>query len=756
MPFDLKQSGFSGGELSPAIYARHDLEKFSVGLKQAINVILLKQGGFAKRPGTMFVAEVKDSDAETRILPFRFNTTQTYILEFGNLYMRVIRDNGQVLTDAAVSLTAATQANPVVVTSAGHGFSDGDEVFVTGVVGMTQLNNRNFVVASAGANTFALQGVDGSAFSAYVSGGTADAVYEITTPYTTAQLQEIDYVQSADTMYIVHPDHAPRKLQRTDHNAWTISSVTFVPTFSAPASISASASVGSGSTTYEYTVTAVSALSGEESLPGTLSSTTNDLTTSGNRNQVTWSAVTDAARYRVYKKENGVFRFAGFTTATSFLDENIDPDDNDTPPESTTLFSATGDYPGAVHFFEQRLAFAGSDNEPQTIWMGRSEALENFTQSVITQPNDAITVRLFGQDVSRIRFLVELNELFILTSGSERSLRGNDGFLSPTNGIRSNISTRGTGTVRPIIVGSDILFVQEVGETVFEKEFAGFDGQGRSLYRERELTVMSEHLFRNRQIKRWAYGQSPDSLLMCATSDATGLCMTYHKEHDIWGWTQLSMGGSGAVEDVASIRDGSYDAHYSVVKRTINGATRRYIERVSDRYITAAEDSLFLDSSLTYDGSAATTISGLHHLEGASVVALADGAVVGAQTVADGEITLSKSASKVHVGFSYRGLVETLPPHISLRSGSSQGKQKRIPSVTVGYRDSRGIKIGPDLNNLVDLIKRNDSGVIPLQTGQDEMPNAPEWGRDVSLFLVSDDPLPMEVTHITPEVEVGG
>jgi len=763
VPLRLDQTAFGAGELSPSIEKRHDLEKWDVGLKQAKNVYILKQGGFIKRPGLQFIAETKDSSAAARLIEFEFKTTQTYVLEFGNLYMRVVKDNGLVLTGSAKTITGATRADPVVITTSGaHGLSNGTEVYITGIVGMTELNGRNFRIANVASTTFELQdmysaNLDGSAFTTWVSGGTADTIFEVTTPYLTADLSALDYVQSADTMYIVHPDHAPRKLTRTGHAAWTLTTVSFVPTQAAPTAPSAVATVGAGAITYSYVITAISDTTGEESLPTSAATCTNDLSTSGNYNTVSWTGAAGADRNRVYKLENGVHRYIGFTTAVTFDDENIDPDDNDTPPEATALFGGAGKYPAAVSFYEQRLTLGGSDDEPQTLWLGRSEALENFSVSVISQANDAITLRLFGQQVNEIRHLVELNELFILTSGSERSLRGNDGFITPTNGLRSNISFRGGKKVKPFVVGDSILFVQDAGETIYEKTFQGFDGQGRSRYAERELTIMAEHLLRGRTCDDWSFAQAPDSLVMLATSDATGLYLTYHREHDIWALTQCLPGGSGQIESVASIRDGSYDAHYAIVKRTINGVTKRYIERQSDRYITDITDAFYVDSGLTYDGAATTTITGLHHLEGSSVVALADGAVLPAMTVALGAVTLPAAAEKVHVGLSYQALAQTLPPHIATRGGSSQGRRKRIAGITLGVRNALGVKVGPSEAEARHIIPRNVAGVAPMiDVGDYEMPNSPKWGREVTLFIVSDDPLPMEITHITPDVTLGG
>ena len=91
-------TNFTAGELSPRLDGRNDIAKYSSGCKTLENLVIYPHGAAARRPGTQFIAEVKTSSAKTRLIPFEFSTTQTYILEFGNQYMRVYKDKGQVLS----------------------------------------------------------------------------------------------------------------------------------------------------------------------------------------------------------------------------------------------------------------------------------------------------------------------------------------------------------------------------------------------------------------------------------------------------------------------------------------------------------------------------------------------------------------------------------------------------------------------------------------------------------------------------------
>ena len=266
------QPSFAKGELSPDLYGRVDTSIYRVGLRKAENAIVHVTGGVSNRPGLMFIGPVKTHSESPALLPFKFKTSDTYILEFGAAYMRAIRNDGHVL-NGTLAISGATQANPVVVTHAAGTYANGDEIYIEGVVGMTELNGRRFVAANVTATTMELtdqvtgSNIDGTAFTAYSSGGTVASVFELTTPYAIDDVDTIAWAQSADVMTLVHPSYTARELTRTDHNAWTLAEITFAPEITHPVTISVSVNT-TGSETDLYTVTAWDADGKEESLPG--------------------------------------------------------------------------------------------------------------------------------------------------------------------------------------------------------------------------------------------------------------------------------------------------------------------------------------------------------------------------------------------------------------------------------------------------------------------------------------------------------
>lgn len=290
MPVPISQISFAGGEISPRCYSRVDLAKFGSAAKRIRNYFVHAEGGISNRAGTTFIKEVKDSSDIVRMITFEFNEAQAYALEFGDEYMRVYR-NGGVVTETAVNISAATQANPVAVTtSSSHGYSTGDQVFISGVAGMTELNGKFFVITVTGATTFTLDSIDGSGYTAYSSGGTSARVFTLATPYSDDELSKLKFRQSNDIMYLTHRSHAPRKLSRTDHDNWTLEEINFEPNQGFPTAVAVSAQGSTGSTVYRYRVTAISADTGEESLVGISSTSSITGATQANPVEITCSS----------------------------------------------------------------------------------------------------------------------------------------------------------------------------------------------------------------------------------------------------------------------------------------------------------------------------------------------------------------------------------------------------------------------------------------------------------------------------------
>ena len=842
-------TNFTGGELSPRLDGRNDLTKYSSSCKRLENFIVYPHGAAARRSGTTFVAEVASSANKTRLIPFEFSTTQTYMLEFSNLKIRVYKDDGSVL-EGDKTITGITQANPAVVTASSHGYSNGDEVVITGVSGMTEVNGKRFLVADKTTNTFELQDKDGvdinsSSFTAYSSGGVSNKVFEITTPYTTAQLFDLKFAQSADVMYITHPSHEVEKLSRTGHTSWTLTDVDFTKGPMQDANTTdttlnpGATAVGTGVSLAASATTGINGGSGFQS--------------------------TDVGRF--------VFLHSGYAKITAVTDTT-----NATIEILTTLsastatadwrlgaFSDTTGHPSCVTFFEQRLVFAGTTDQPQTIFFSKSGDYENMDANIggTVADDDAIIYTIASNQVNAIRFMTATRTLIIGTAGGEFTVSGGgtDSAITPTNILIKKQSNHGAANVDSIAVGNATLFLQRAKRKLRELAY-NFDVDG---YIAPDMTILAEHITEG-GLTQLAYQQEPNQIIWGVRSDGELVGLTYQREQQVTAWHRHIFGGrfgnaTITVTDYANIADGTRivftkadgttttftsatsatsgkfhttssnnqtatnlktlidadsdftatvssnvvtitetsplstgfltiksldddvrlaktdegkavcesisviptdDSEYQtwvIVKRTINGATRRFVEFINNFDFTETDNTTFnfLDSALAYSGSAATTISGLDHLEGQTVGILANGATHPDKTVSSGSITLDRSATNVKVGLAYKSILQTMRLDAGSQNGTSQGKTKRIYEITIRLYESIGVEVGESLSNMERIPFRTSSDPmdegIPVFTGDKAVEFRGNYDTDGFIFVRQTQPLPLTVLSLYPELQ---
>jgi len=356
------QQSFAAGELSPSLFGRVDLEKYHEGCSTLRNFFVNYQGGVSTRAGMLYIGtsfQSTSSGVAPRDIPFQYNINQGYVLEFGDEYMR-IKYEGAYVTEAPKSITAITRANPAVITSAAHGYSNGDWVYLTGVGGMTEFNGLIWVVTAKTTNTFELKDMFGNtvssaSFPAYTSGGTAARVYTVVSPYAAVDLPYLKYVQSANTMTLccvntqTLTEYPPYDLQRVGNTNWVFTETTYASSITPPHTVNAVAQASTTlSTYYSYVVTAVDDNGGESiaSPVGTVKN--NDIAINAGSNTVTWSAVAGAVSYNIYTTVpsysvaaplGASFGYLGSAFGTQFVDTNITPDFTKVPLTHQNPFS---------------------------------------------------------------------------------------------------------------------------------------------------------------------------------------------------------------------------------------------------------------------------------------------------------------------------------------------------------------------------------------------------------------------------------
>lgn len=376
------QNSFNVGEISPKIWGRTDLAKLRNGSSTMRNFFVDYRGGAKTRAGTAYVGMCKQGAPNAggvgsinnppRDINFQFNIYQGFELEFGQFYMRV-KSQGAYVTETGKNITLITQADPAILQIIGHGFSVGDWVFISGVTGMTNFNGLTWVVSNVidvnNINVTDLFGnpVDSTLFSAYVSGGTAARIYTVVSPYGAADLPYLKYTQSANVMTFCLVNQQTLKeyniydLQRFGSTNWQFGAVTFASSIGPPTNIKVTAlSSTTPDTNYGYVVTAVDAITGEESVASSVGAVeNNNISIDAGSNTISWNAVTGAGQYNVYQTTPTLapgdvsnpslpFGFIGETVGTNFTDSNITADFTLTPPLHNDPFAVSGISGGLV------------------------------------------------------------------------------------------------------------------------------------------------------------------------------------------------------------------------------------------------------------------------------------------------------------------------------------------------------------------------------------------------------------------------
>ncbi len=679
------QRSFTGGELSPALYARNDLAKYEIGLKTLKNGFVRAEGCVSNRAGLELICEVKESSKPVRLIPFSFNTEQTYVIELGEGYARFIKDGGQITKP-----------------------DEEDET-------------KNIPV-------------------------------EIQTPYTSEDLFNIKYAQNADVLTLCHNNHPPVELSRNSHTEWKLDEITFKPAINSPEITSVKWTGGSESkTTYKYVVTAVKKETYEESNRSQEASVTGELEANWGVNDyitIEFSAVEDAEEYNIYKSLNGVFGYIGTTSETTFKDDKIEPDLTSTAPVFTNPFE-DGNNPACVNYFQQRKVYACLKKSPQQLVASQTSTNNNFNISRPLNATDSINISLSEREVNEIRHILALNDLILLTSGAEWKLNGSDGaFTASSSLVASPQSFYGCSHVQPAVSGNMILFVQSGGSVVRDLGYTyvsdSYDGE--------ELSIFANHLFEGKQVTDMAYAKEPYRILFAVMNDGTINAITYNKKQEVSGWHRHET--KGKFESVAVVRENNEDAVYFVVKREINGETKRFIERMATRNITTTSEGVFLDCCLRYKGEPIQKVTGLEHLEGEKINVLADGNVEEGLTVQNGSVTLSQSASNITAGLAYEFEMETL----NLEGENTHGLPKIINSIDINVDKSReDFSLVGTKGDVTENIRSIDSINNPdyLYSGNIRAYTYMDYTDSASVRIKQTHPFPLTINSISVDVTIG-
>lgn len=798
------RSTFNAGELSPLLDGRTDVAKYNNGCRVLENFIPSVQGPAVRRGGTRYVAEVKASANRTWLARFEFSTAQAYVLEFGDQYLRFYTNHGQLQTGTVAAYSGATAYAIGDLAASGGvnyyciaattGNAPPNATYwypLTGTVYEIPTPYTAADLTDANDGTFRLSLAQ-----------TGDVLYIAHPSYPLRKLSRFSATKW--TLAAVNLLNGPFKTQNTDRTVTVYASATSgAVTLTASSALFTAAMVGG----YVYLEPAdLSSIkpwtAGEEFTTNPLNTkrrsdgktyncTTNGTPTAGKAWRTggdkpvhTYGSAADGGggakigtnieveglTWQFVDSGYGYAKITGFTSATSVsatvmgdnpLPAGVVGAGNATFRWAMGSFSGQEGYPSRVTFFRERLTLA----KDQTLYFSVAADFENFAakdDSGQIVADRAIQATISSDQVNLVQWLAPAQQLLIGTSGSEFSCSENSTSepFAPGNLKIEQETNEGSRSVTPLRVGNAILMVQRSGRKLKELQFAiqqnGFQSQ--------DLTVLSEHVTAG-GIQQATWHKEPYLAVWLVRGDGQLLGFTYNKEQDTVGWHRHILGGAFAggqavVESVCTIAapDRSRDELWVIVKRTINGATKRYVEYLEREYQAGDTQAscYYVDSGATYTGAPATTISGLSWLEGQTVQVLTDGAAHPDRVVSGGSISLQVSASTVQVGLGYVSTLQTNRIDAGAADGTAQGKTKRINKAVFRFLNTLGARVGPDASTLDTIEFRSGSNPMdappPLFTGDKLVEWPGGYDFDGYCMVRQSQPLPMTVVAIMPQV----
>lgn len=741
------QPAFTGGEISPDVASRVDIDKYQLALLQAENAIIRPYGAVTKRPGLIYCGAAKKAAKKAILWPFKFDVSLNYLLEFGDQYVRVWKNGVYLGVEVATPFTEADLPSLRFVQSV-------DVLYICSgkypVKRLMRYSENNWQLANMDWTQPPMADLN------------PDEDLKITPSATTGSIT----LTASSSLFSSSKVGCWMELsQRVSGASVSITSGT-------------SSAIGVGSTwkiithgTWKGTVTVQSSTDGTTWLEERTYTSNSDFnpTETGTVDEFTLMRVVVDTTSGTCTCDFSSFPYThtGYVLITNY---NSSTSVNAEVKKRLGATTATAEwkwgawdsfqgYPCCATFFQDRLCFAGSTAFPQRLWMSRTGDYANFSieKAAGTVTDDsAVTADLLSLQSFQITHLVAGNDLILLTNGNEWTISGSE-TVTPSNITPRSQQSYGANDVSPIRSGNRIVYVQRRGSIVRD---IGYNWDSDS-YVGMDLTLLVRHLVRGHELTGSTYAQEPDSLIYLVRDDGVLLSLTYMFDQKVYAWSHMVT--DGEFESVCAVGEGNRDVVYVIVKRTINGNTVRYIERFDESRETGMDQQeyVMMDAAKTSSFvSATTTITGLYHLEGEEVLAMGDGYLFSPMTVHSGTITLPQAAKKVTVGLPYTMKLEQPNIESQTSDGTLQGREKAVTTCILRLTNSFGGSVGPNeavLNDIIYDVGRMELGESVLYSG-DLLSTMAAGGfnKNGRVFIKHEVPYPFTLSAIVRAITFGG
>ena len=761
-PIYISQLAFTTGEVSPDVSRRFDLEQYKSALLEAENVVIRPYGAVAKRQGSQYVGQVKYSDKPTRLFEFTTNTNNSFMLEFGDKYIRVwnygIYTGIEVTTPFTSDILFDLNCN-----------QSGDVMFIcSGKYPIQTLSRYSDTDWRMSTYKLTEQPYDeintDNGHTLTVNGDTITSTKDLFTQDMVGSVIQIAYYVEA-----VHTKSAGEVVEKKVKRY--MQAQTIEKTYN-----NINYNVGAFSTDTE--------LSWKFTTHGTWEGTVK-LQISNNDGQ-TWKD------YRTYTSKNdynvtdtgkieagarlkyvsdiksgsvncdlsimpftqyGIVEIKSVTDAKNAKVNVLNGIKEGEPSYQWKLgsWNRGRGYPKLCTFYQDRFVVAATDSKPNFIWFSRTGDYPNFgvekVEGTITD-DSAITLPVINRKMCEIRHLVPANDLIILTSGNEWIVRG-DKTITPTNCNLKTQTQRGALSCEPQFIGNRCVFVQERGGTVrdmgYSYESDNYTGQ--------DLTLFVKTLVKGHLAVTSAYAQDPDSIIYYVRDDGQLNCLTYIPEQKVYGWSHFVT--NGKYRYVESVAEGEQDTIYFVVDRVINNKSVKCIERSIPLY-TEDNSDVFLDCYVKVANSIKTDYINAPHLVGQMVDIVIDGQQMPSRVVPPtGVIKLDGKANVITVGLPYTTKIKIPSVEQQINDGTLQGRVATVSRVVLRMYKSFGGKVGRTFDRMDDItlppneLFTGDKPVILPKMGIN-------YSTDTSICIKHSNPFPFNLLSITRIVEIGG
>lgn len=709
----LNQTNFTAGEVSPRMLGRVDIARYQNGAEIIQNAWPVIHGGAVRRDGTLMCSPAKYADKNCRLIPYVFNASQAYMVEMGDLYVRIHFPDGTYSGVELVSPYAHTVLDRLDYVQGA------DTMFIfcntVPVYRLRRITNTEWSLAPAPFVTkpFDEKGID----------------------FLTLFTIDNPSVGAGRTVTAAEPAFLAADVGREIWSGGGVAKITAVT----------SSTVATVEVTNAFSATTRPAwsLKGSPQTANTLSAATPvGASVSMTLGAAGWRA-TDVGKF--VKINGGLLEIVTYTspTAASGIIRSAPTSAVASPANAWSLEASVWNdidgYPATGTLYEQRLALGGSPNFPQTIWESRTGEYLNFELG--TKDDDAISYNLSSDQINPILHIGQINALVPLTYGGEFTVSGGvEKAITPTNIRAKNPSVYGCNKVRPVRIGNELYFMQRNGRKLRAMAYK-YDSD---TFGSPDMSVLSEHATKSGIIDM-AYQQEPESILYLVRADGVLATMTVDRDQDVIGWARQIT--DGAFESVASIPTENGDQVWAVVRRNINGQNVRYIERfATDMRVDSGVNATSVGGSKVWGG--------LAHLEGKSVDIVADGVVMQQQVVTGGQVTIPRNAFSTSIGLNFKTRIKTLTPEVTGNVGSAQGNSMRIGEISLRFLDTIGCKI----NGQTVSFRSTGEGVLDKATGLFTGVKRMEklgWERgQASLDITQDQPLPFHLLNVIKKITI--